>query len=387
MTRLILAAALLAALPATLPAQAATQAVIYSFKGGTDGDRPLDGLTLMGTKLYGTTRDGGNSVPNCGTPGCGTVFWVTPAGAEKVIHAFQGGSDGANPWWSGLVNMSGTLYGTTLGGGLHSGGTAFSVTPSGTEAVIYNFASGGGTGDGSLPYAPLVPLGGLLYGVTNEGGANGFGTVFSLTTGGTEAILHSFVCCAGDVISPQSGLTYLRGAFYGVGLGGTASAGAMYSITPAGSEAVLYSFKGYPHDAVAPLGKLLGVGPVFFGASTEGGFAGLGIVYSVTKDGKERVIYQFGTNANDGAVPNAGLINVGGVYYGTTSTGGANSRGTVYSVTPLGVETVVYSFCAQTNCTDGADPYGPLVNVGGTLYGTTSVGGANGKGAVYSINP
>ena len=89
----------------------------------------------------------------------------------------------------------------------------------------------------------------------------------------------------------------------------------------------------------------------------------------------------------------ANLLNVGGTLYGTTADGGIDACGdfsdqacgTVFSVNATtGAEQVVYFFKGGA---DGNFPTGGLINVGGTLYGTASQGGANGEGAVFSVNP
>jgi uncharacterized repeat protein (TIGR03803 family) len=83
-----------------------------------------------------------------------------------------------------LINVEGTLYGTTVIGGASCGsyhitgcGVVFSITPSGNETVLHNFGS---KGDGAYPGAALLDVNGTLYGTTVNGGANGDGTVFSI---------------------------------------------------------------------------------------------------------------------------------------------------------------------------------------------------------------
>jgi uncharacterized repeat protein (TIGR03803 family) len=120
------------------------------------------------------------------------VYAVTTKGVEKVLHRFADGSDGALPY-AGLIPVNGTLYGTTSEGGdggscfIGGGncGTVYSITTSGTETVLYRFAGGA---DGFLPVAPLVDVDGTLYGTTQDGGYHdqccavyGFGTVFTLS--------------------------------------------------------------------------------------------------------------------------------------------------------------------------------------------------------------
>src|ERR1022692_2428645 len=92
----------------------------------------------------------------------------------------------------------------------------------------------------------------------------------------------------------------------------------------------------------------------------------------------------------DGDYPRAGLVQTtNGDLYGTTAAGGANRLGgTVFKITPGGTLTTLYSFCSQTNCTDGSNSFAGLVQAAnGDLYGTTGDGGANGYGAVFKITP
>jgi uncharacterized repeat protein (TIGR03803 family) len=94
-----------------------------------------------------------------------------------VLHSFRGYPDGAHPW-AGLLNVNGTLYGTTYGGGAHHRGTVFAIPTSGKETVLYSFGYRPG---GANPKAALIDVNGTLYGTTSRGGADGQGTVFSLT--------------------------------------------------------------------------------------------------------------------------------------------------------------------------------------------------------------
>jgi uncharacterized repeat protein (TIGR03803 family) len=109
----------------------------------------------------------------------GTVFSITPSGTENVVYSFAGGSDGLLPR-SDLINMKGTLYGTTEAGGSggFGNGTVFSVTLSGAENVLYTFT---GEPDGAEPLSGLVSVNGTLYGTTYQGGTSNNGTVFSIT--------------------------------------------------------------------------------------------------------------------------------------------------------------------------------------------------------------
>jgi uncharacterized repeat protein (TIGR03803 family) len=125
----------------------------------------------------------------------------------------------------------------------------------------------------------------------------------------------------------------------------------------------------------------------------SGGANHAGTVFKITPGGRLTTLYSFcsQTNCTDGAKPYAGLVQAAnGDLYGTTSGGGANGNyGTVFKITQGGMLTTLYSFCSQTNCTDGATPFAGLVQAAnGTFYGTTYGGGANGGyGTVFKITP
>ena len=181
--------------------------------------------TLYGTTYYGTAL---------GT--YGIVFKITPSGKETVLHTFKGGADGAEPW-ADLINVNGTLYGTTSTGGVSSYceapgcGTVFSITPSGKEKVLYSFK--GGESDGAGPEAGLTDVNGMLYGTTAGGGTHGCGTIFSMTTPGAETWTYSFCSSSGDGVEPDSDLIDVNGTLYGTTVsGGTyVHYGTVYSLT------------------------------------------------------------------------------------------------------------------------------------------------------------
>jgi uncharacterized repeat protein (TIGR03803 family) len=118
---------------------------------------------------------------NGGTSGAGTVFQVSAAGQETVLHSFcslNDCADGQLPY-AGLVRDSaGNLYGTTYQGGTDLHGTVFELDPTGKLTVLYSFTGGA---DGGNPWAGLLrDSDGNLYGTTYYGGADGFGTVFKI---------------------------------------------------------------------------------------------------------------------------------------------------------------------------------------------------------------
>jgi uncharacterized repeat protein (TIGR03803 family) len=356
--------------------------VLYSFAGSGEGDGEIPEATLINVKgtLYGTTIEGG-------TDGYGTVFSIAPSGTETVLHSFASSGDGAYPEAT-LIDVKGTLYGTTMEGGANSFGTVFSIMPSGKEKVLHIF---GGSGDGVYPVAGLINAKGTLYGTTANGGANGDGTVFSIAPTGTETVLYSFKGGSADGEDPHAGLVNVNGTLYGTTYeGGANNYGTVFSITPSGKEKMLQGF-GSSRDGAYPVAGLINAKDTLYGTTLKGGAncsssGGCGTIFAIKPSGGLTVLHSFGAGT-DGRAPYAGLLNVKGALYGTTEFGGTNCTvhdgcGTVFSIAPSGNETVLHSFGGSG---DGAYPEAGLLNVKGTIYGTTSGGGANNYGAVFSL--
>jgi uncharacterized repeat protein (TIGR03803 family) len=349
-----------------------------------------------------------------GAVGCAVAVQFPSAAVahrENVLHSFAGQPDGADPYYAGLIDVNGTLYGTTYSGGTHDAGTVFSVNlTTGAETVVYSFCSRKNCSDGELPYAGVVYVKGVLYGTTEEGGAHDHGVVFALSpTTGAEKVVYSFCSLQNceDGGNPEAGLVDVKGTLYGTAQYGGAYSyayGTVFSVNPTtGAETVLHAFTGYPHDGEYPMANLINVKGTLYGTTFWGGSIsdkdcpnGCGTVFSVNPTtGAETVLHSFSGQSGqpDGAFTLAGLIGVNGTLYGTTYSGGAATEcdlgcGTVFSVDPMtGAETVVYSFCSKQNCTDGETPFAGLINVKGTLYGTTETGGAYYGGTVFSIDP
>jgi uncharacterized repeat protein (TIGR03803 family) len=300
--------------------------------------------------LYGVSGEGG-------TYGYGVVFELSPSATEvwtyTALHEFQDtGGDGVFPRWGLLIDPAGNLFGATTQGGAYGYGTVFRLSRNSsgtwTEQILHSFNLDGV--DGSEPNGPLaVDASGILYGTTYGGGADYQGTVFALgrQSNGTwsEKILHSFVWGrnVSDGSRPAAGVLLVSGKIYGTTIsGGAYNEGTVFELAPrTGSgwhESVIHSFKG-------PLYGL------------------------------------------DGSGPEGNLTLVGDSLYGTTVTGGSNSRGTVFGLTPSSggwTESFLYSFAV-------GGPYLPnsglLLRPDGNLYGTAQAGGANGDGCVFEIAP
>ncbi len=372
-------------------ADAVRYKVLYSFTG-QNGAAPLASLAELNGKLYGTTSLGG-------AHGDGTVFSITPDGEEHVLHSFGAtGSDGVYPA-AALIDVYGTLYGTTANGGKSTNaGTFFRIATSGTERVLYSF--GKSRHSSAFPAASLIDVKGVLYSTADWGGRyHFFGTVFSISSSGREHTLYSFgrpYLSDGEI--PSAGLIDVNGILYGTtyqgGVYGRENScsgpcpgyGTVFSVSVAGKEHVLHSF-GNGSDAVNPRAPLTDVKGTLYGTTFSGGAYdppyGAGTVFSIDTAGAEKVVYGFKGGA-DGAGPAAGLIDVNGKLYGTTQSGGANGAyGTIFSLNTDGSgKRVLHSFGAGS---DGQEPVAALLDVNGTLYGTTSEGGAHGKGTVFAV--
>jgi uncharacterized repeat protein (TIGR03803 family) len=149
--------------------------VLWPFKGyyGNDGAAPV-GVLVQGYdgNFYGTTYYGGTSARCSGA--CGTLFKITPSGAEKVFHSFTGFPDGAYPDTGLTLGTDGNFYGTTSVGGKYNYGTIFRITPAGKLTILYNFCSVRGCVDGIYPKTPLVQhTNGKFYGSTTGNSLGG----------------------------------------------------------------------------------------------------------------------------------------------------------------------------------------------------------------------
>src|ERR1039457_5234956 len=398
-TRACAALALCATTAIALPAQIATLTTIHRFcsqSGCPDGAGPYAGLVQAANGgLYGTTLVGG-------TNSAGTIFKITPGGTLTTLYSFcpqTNCTDGAEPEAGLFQAANGDLYGTTYFGGTNGQGTVFKITQGGTLTTLYSFCSQTNCTDGATPGAGLVQAAnGDLYGTTYFGGTNG-GTVFKITPGGTLTTLYNFCSqtnCT-DGTGPLAGLVQAaNGDLYGTTYFGGTNGGTVFKITPGGTLTTLYSFCSqgvYPGctDGLNPdAGLVQAANGDFYGTTSSGGANGGGTVFKITPSGTLTTLYSFcsQTNCTDGEGPGAGLVQAAnGDLYGTTYGGGTNSGGTIFKITPSGTLTTLYSFCSQTNCTDGAEPDAGLVqDTNGDFYGTTSEYVNNNGGTVFRLS-
>ncbi|MFZ0030884.1 MAG: choice-of-anchor tandem repeat GloVer-containing protein [Candidatus Cybelea sp.] len=381
--------------PAGSNAGASSYKVLYNFHG-RDGSGPVANLIAINGTLYGTTTEGGTHGLSSRD---GVVFSITTSGKEQVLHDFGATRDDGTYPQASLIEVNGTLYGTTGLGNPYNTGTVYRITTSGEERVLYSFGEFGP--DGMGPSASLINVNGTLYSTTNSGGSSNLGTVFSVTTDGKAQIVHSFghpyrtdgqipASRLLDVNGTLYGTTY-QGGIYGRGNHCGSSApcpgdGTVFSVSPAGKVRVLHSF-GNGSDGVYPEAGLIRVNGTLYGTTAQGGETySCGTVFSITTAGTERVLHSFAAASTDGCGPAAGLISFGGRFYGTTAYGGAyGPLGTVFSIERTGGgERILHSFGSGS---DGKHPVAALHELNGTLYGTTQNGGTANHGTVFVLRP
>jgi uncharacterized repeat protein (TIGR03803 family) len=301
-------------------------------------------------------------------------------------------TNGVIPGFGALAQgTNGNFYGTTQEGGANnSNGVVFEITPSGVLTPIYSFCAEVNCADGELPQAqPVLATNGNLYGTT-YGGGNGTtpsGVIYEITPAGKYSVIYNFCSqanCTDGANPGASPIQAANGNFYGTTeLGGPNNQGVVYELTSAGKYTVIYSFCSLTNcaDGAEPLAGLVqGTNGNFYGTTQDGGANNnfdAGVVYEIDSAGKYSVLYSFCalTNCADGSNPRAALLQAAnGNFYGTTY-GGGDENGTMFQITPAGKFKSLHTFCGS-QCGDGGFPYGALIQAtNGNLYGTTQLGG------------
>jgi uncharacterized repeat protein (TIGR03803 family) len=254
-----------------------------------------------------------------------------------------------------------------------------------TLSILHTFTGA----DGANPYSGLVrDSAGNLYGTTYFGGAFGNGVVFKLDTTGKLTVLHSFAGGPTDGQYPWAGLIRdADGNLYGTTkLGGKSGNGVVFKLDSSDNETVLHSFTGGPGDGSTPYAGLFrDAAGNLYGTTYYGGRSGNGVVFKLQTNGKHTVLHSF-TGGSDGGTPGAALVqDTAGNLYGTTTVGGASGKGVVFKLDTTNKFTVLHSFAGYPS--DGAGPFaGLILDAAGNLYGATETGGASNDGVVFKVD-
>jgi uncharacterized repeat protein (TIGR03803 family) len=387
-----LAFALTLALLASPAAHAQTFSIIHSFlNSGGEGAYPYTGVTLRNGILYGTTSDGAN--------GCGNVYQLAPSGSNWVftpIYVFQGGqfeSDGCAPWARPVFGPDGHLYGTTNVGSPTRGGEVFQLIPplSATCKTVTCFwklnilHTFGQENEGAGPaYGDLIwDQQGNIYGTTESGIGNVYGTVFELTNSNnawTETDLYKFQQNDGY---PYNGVIFdPNGNLYGT------TSGTVYELTnPGWNKTIIHYLLG--NDGTVSDGALVmdSSGNLYGTASTDG-MGGGGTVFEMVPFGDAYNFYVLHSFTGSSPGPASTLtMDAAGNLYGTTYYGGVNDVGSVFKLTKNGDSwdfATLHDFAGGIH--DGSSPISQVtIGPDGTLYGTTTHGGQGGWGTVWMI--
>jgi uncharacterized repeat protein (TIGR03803 family) len=353
-----------------------------------DGSEPRYGSLVQATdgNYYGTTNYGGKN-------GSGAIFKVTPTGRLTAIYSFcsqANCADGASPWSAPVLGSDGNLYGTAYVGGSEFG-AIFKINLRGVFTKLYTFCPSLGCTDGAFPVGLMQASNGVFYGATNGYGADNEGTLFEISSAGKFKSLYSFCSesnCA-DGAQPLSGPVQANnGNLYGTtNYGGAQNYGTVYELTPTGQFKTLYSFCSLANcaDGSYPFGALSQAADgKLYGTTNTGGANGAGTVFEITTTGELMTLYSF--DGTVGGYPISAPVQASdGNLYGVTS---ANDLGgaTIYEITSAGVFSTLDSFCSTSNCIAGS-PLDRLAQVtNGEFIGTTYSGGKANYGTIYSFS-
>lgn len=359
---------------------------------GTDGN-------FYGTTAYGGTGSGPTSTGPSRCPvgmglegGCGTVFRVTPAGAETVLRSF-GTATGDGLFPGALIEgADGNFYGNAAGGA-NGGGIIFKIAPDGTYSVVWTF---GGSGDGSGPSPLIEGRDGNFYGATGTGDAYGYGGVFRLTPAGVETILWSFGGYRGDGSSPGSLLLGADGNLYGTTSssidpsGARVQGGTIFELTTAGAESVLWTFGQTASDGTNPTSLIEGQDGNLYGTTSGGGSAGGGgTIFELSLSPVAYKSLAAFSTSDVLANPSSLMQAKDGNFYGVTNP--SSQCGSIFELTPGGSATAIWTFAntytaafagTYSACQDGI-PSALIQGGNGNLYGTTAAS----PGSLFKLTP
>lgn len=345
-------------------------------KGFADWGKNPVGDLLLGTdgNFYGLVYGGG-------TNDLGTIFKMSSSGDVTMLKHLNGLADGQNPYGELIKGPDGNFWGMTSSGGANGYGTIFKITLDGAYTVVKNFSI---AADGANPRGHLVlAKDGNFYGLTYSGGANGAGTIFKFTTGGSYTVIHSLNKTTEGSNSYSSLTEGKDGNLYGITqYGGTFDLGTIFKVTTSGALTVLHHFNGSVDGGNSEGDLIEAADGNLYGMCYGGGASGGGTIFKISKSGTYTVLKSL--SSTTGANPYGNLFqDTDGTFYGMTRTGGTKSGGTIFKMTTSGSVTVIHSF---DNTTEGSVPNGSLIKgTDGNLYGMTSTGGPNRWGTAFKV--
>lgn len=330
-------------------------------------------LLVSNGKFWGMTTNGGEFEK-------GIIFSINTDGTGyAVVHSFDNTTGG---WpFGGLTEFDGKIWGLARLGDVGNNGVIFNIGLDGTGYQVAYYLKGF---DGVGPIGDLIVSNGKLWGVAQSGGEFYGGTIFSYSPSAGFQKWHDFNISDGFL--PFGTLVESNGRLWGVALiGGANSVGNIFSIKNDGSDfRVDFDFNNNDSGA-APLGTLIESNGRLWGTTSSGGNGTHGTVYSIDNAGSDfTVVHEFTSNAGDNAAPRGNLLASGGRLWGTSDAGGENGLGYIYSLKEIGTEfTRHYSF--KLTDSDGRVPWCTLIEHNGRFWGATVTGGETGNGVLFSL--
>jgi len=336
----------------------------------TLGAHPCGSLLLSGKTLFGMTKNGGANDSGC-------IFSVDTNGNNYKDLLDFNSINGTTPYGS-LVLSGKTLFGMTNSGGVNYDGRIFSIDTTGNNYKLLIELNG--TSTGKWPVGSLTLMNKKLYGMTNEGGANDLGTIFSIDTSG-NGFKDLFDCTSTSGQWAWGDVAISGNKLFGMfSSGGIYSAGTLFSLdTAGGGFKVLKAFDG--NTCASPQGSLIASGSMLFGMTELGGTTyGDGNIFSIDTSGANyKNLFNF--SGASGKYP-AGTLSISGkTLVGMTQYGGAHDSGCIFSIDTDGSW---YTHLFDFNGANGSRPYlGHLTISGNVLYGMTNGGGADSVGVIF----
>jgi len=301
------------------------------------------------------------------------------------LHEFAGGSEGGRWPMESPIPVGGVLYGMTQLGGTNNQGVIYRLSSDGSNyAVIHSF----GGYDGKYPCGGLTHDEGFLYGLCPRGGAHNAGVLFRLAVDGSGfAVQHEFDDeLAADGAMPLGGLIEASNVLYGMTYyGGASKLGMIFRIDVNGSGFQnLHSFAGGFGDGKHPSGNFLLDGTTLYGVTAQGGTNDAGVVFAIEADGSNyRNLHEFDNETGGGNTP-FGTLTKDGEYLHGMALGGWHKAGVAYCVRIDG-QNFGYTHQFTGEADDGAAPVGSLLRFDSKLFGLSRYGGAGSRGALFSI--
>jgi uncharacterized repeat protein (TIGR03803 family) len=335
------------------------------------------------------------------------VLLATTSSAQTfaVIQSFNG-TDGSAPEDTLTQGVDGNFYASAANAGTQEfgNGTAVKISSAGAITTLYSFCDDNGCSDGCNPSAGLLQATNTgVYGSTRGCGLFGGGTIYKVGSAPGMTTVYNFCaltnCADGDF--PNGLIQGSDGNFYSTTLlGGThagpSQGGTVYKMTPQGVLTTLYNFCSQPNcaDGDQPGSLVQATDGNFYGTTVIGGSLGEGSFFKITPHGVFTSLYGFCAlgDCSDGREPGQIIQATDGDFYGTTGIGGnLNCKGVgcgvIFKITSAGVLTTLYTFCNASGCADGSGPGGLIQGTDGNFYGTTGAGGSHNVGTIFEMTP